>query len=157
MNRISSQVEIYQMKRESNSLSPKVICIFVMFWREVLSCKAFNKRYPISMLFVPKALCQYQFLLRILASQEIAHYHFTFLMIGCGTWNSETIHICLIFINPKWYIFSNTYLKDRGYYIKSIYHTYVRAAKFYLCLENLRYICNYHKTHFSFKLVDILL
>ena len=54
MNRILSQVEICQMKRESNLLSPKVICIFVMFWREVLSCKAFNKRYPISMLFVLK-------------------------------------------------------------------------------------------------------
>ena len=54
MNRILSLVKIYQMKRESNLLSPKVICIFVMFWREVLSCKAFNKRYPISMLFVLK-------------------------------------------------------------------------------------------------------
>ena len=116
MNRILSQVEICQMKRESNLLSPKVICIFVMFWREVLSCKAFNKRYPISMLFVPKALCQYQFLLRILASQEIAHYHFTFLMIGCSTWYSETMHIWLIIINPKWYIFSNTYLKENAKY-----------------------------------------
>ena len=131
MNRILSQVEIYQMKRESNLLSPKVICIFVMFWREVLSCKAFNKRYPISMLFVPKALCQYQFLLRILASQEIAHYHFTFLLIGCGTWYSKTMHIWLIFINPKWYIFSNTYL---GYYIKYIYHTMFVLQKFYLFL-----------------------
>ena len=135
MNRILSQVEIYQMKRESNLLSPKVICIFVMFWREVLSCKAFNKRYPISMLFVPKALCQYQFLLRILASQEIAH--FTFLMIGCGTWYSETMRIWLLFINRKWYIFSIHFLKKLWrffeYYIKYKYQTIFVLRKFYWC------------------------